>query len=81
MEFGRLGIIFLLNLKIVKLDLSVLRVILFAENQVFSEIIINLPVEIRSSKLLQWKLAFVSSAKIQKFNKNIRLFGYKFLII
>ena len=65
-EFGRLGIIFLLDLKIVKVDLSVLSVILFAENQVFKAFIINLPVEISSSILLQWKKIFVSSAKILK---------------
>ena len=66
MESGRLGIIFLLDLKIVKVDFSALRVILFAEDQVFSEIIINLPVEISSSILLHWKKALVSSAKILK---------------
>ena len=65
-EFGRLGIIFLLDLKIVNVDFSVLRIILFAENQVFSEVIIHFTVEISSSILLQWKKAFVSSANILK---------------
>ena len=79
-ESGMFGIIFLLDLKIVKVDLSVLSVILFAENQVFKAFIINLPVEISSSILLQWKKEFVSSAKIRKLPRGEQL-GRSFMKI
>ena len=58
--------IFCFVLKIVKEDLSVLRVNLLAENQECSSVIIILAVSISSSIELQWKNTFVSSAKILK---------------
>ena len=59
--------IFLLDLKIVKVDLSVFRVILFAENHEFKAVIIILPVDFSSSIFLKWKKTLVSSAKILKY--------------
>ena len=56
--------IFCFVLKIVKEDLSVLRVNLLAENQECSSVIIILAFSISSSIELQWKNTFVSSAKI-----------------
>ena len=60
---GRLGIVFLLDLKIVKDDSSALRVSLFALNQFMSCIIMILPLDIMSFMLLLWKKIVVSSAK------------------
>ena len=64
MYAGKLLMIFCFVLKIVKEDLSVLKVNLLAENQECSSVIIILAVSISSSIELQWKNTFVSSAKI-----------------
>ena len=72
-ESGRFGIIFLLDLKIVKVDLSVFKVILLEVNHSLRAVIIILPVEIRSPMFLQWKNTFVSSAKILKLPSGLQL--------
>ena len=53
----------MLDLKIVKDDLSALRVSLFALNQFVSCVIMILPLDIMSFMLLLWKKIVVSSAK------------------
>ena len=63
MESGRLRINFLLDLKIVKEDLSELRVNLLALNQVVNCNIMFFPLKFMSLMLLQWKNIVVSSAK------------------
>ena len=63
MESGKLRINFLLDLKIVKEDLSELRVNLLALNQVVNCNIMFFPLKFMSLMLLQWKNIVVSSAK------------------
>ena len=62
---GKLATIFLLDLKIVKVDLSVFRVILLAVNQEFNAVIIILPIEISSFIVLSSSVDFVRRPVVQ----------------
>ena len=72
-DSGKFGIIFLLDLKIVKVDLSVFNVILLELNHVLRAVIILFPFEISSSMFLQWKKTLVSSTKILKLPSGLQL--------